>query len=71
VDVERGLREVAREALPRGMSFVLDGGGALTLVRETGRPAPVLVEGSVWGPLGEGTTVRAGFPALRLTGQRM
>ncbi|WP_053227175.1 sensor histidine kinase [Solirubrobacter soli] len=31
--------ELAREALPPGMSFALDGGGALTLVRETGLPA--------------------------------
>ena len=31
--------EIAREALPPGMSFALDGGGALTLVRETGLPA--------------------------------
>jgi signal transduction histidine kinase len=31
--------EIAREVLPPGMSFALDGGGALTLVRETGLPA--------------------------------
>jgi signal transduction histidine kinase len=31
--------ELARETLPPGMSFALDGGGALTLVRETGLPA--------------------------------
>jgi signal transduction histidine kinase len=31
--------DLARETLPPGMSFVLDGGGALTLVRETGLPA--------------------------------
>src|SRR3954451_10125787 len=31
--------EGAREVLPPGMSFALDGGGALTLVRETGLPA--------------------------------
>jgi len=31
--------DLARETLPPGMSFALDGGGALTLVRETGLPA--------------------------------
>jgi signal transduction histidine kinase len=31
--------ELAREALPPGMSFALGGGGALTLVHETGLPA--------------------------------
>jgi signal transduction histidine kinase len=31
--------ELARETLRPGMSFALDGGGALTLVRETGLPA--------------------------------
>jgi signal transduction histidine kinase len=31
--------ELARETLPPGMSFALDGGGALTLVRRTGLPA--------------------------------
>jgi signal transduction histidine kinase len=31
--------EVARDVLPQGLSFALDGGGALTLVRETGLPA--------------------------------
>ena len=31
--------DLARETLPPGMSFALDGGDALTLVRETGLPA--------------------------------
>ena len=45
--------EVAREVLAPGLSFPLDGGGALTLVRETALPARFDEYASAEGAMGE------------------